>query len=211
MLLRDAAKIYVAGLRMQPPPFNSRAEVEAAVAAGEYVHSQYEWQMAFSEQLPAVISFHYGYGVEGRFEGTYDKPFLPVMVPLEYVSGLAEELAVLVVQRDERGRRQRIGARIEQFLKDKIAGVGGALSWNFSAKYVVEHIALSVLFRDYYEGRFGKQTGTLNSAVNEAAYAIGRELQRMLYDPEPRAFDRGLERLKNETDEAYRNRGELSE
>ena len=210
MLLRDAAKIYVAGMCMQPRPFSSRAETQAAVAAGEYVHSAYDWQMAFSEQLPAVIAFHYGYGVEGRFQGTYDRAFLPVMVPLEYVSGLAEELATVVVERDERGRRQRIGERIEKFLKEKIGGVGAAPTWNFSAGYAVEHIALSVLFRDYWRGQFGEPTATLYTAVNEAGYAIGRELHRMLHDPGPRAFDRGLERLRNEVEEARRAREEPS-
>jgi hypothetical protein len=203
MLVADAVKIYVAGLRVQDGAYDSAAERDAALKSGKCLHSVYEWQMAFAEHLPVVQGHLYGYGVKGRFVGVYDAPFIPVMLPPEYIPTLSEELANLVVPRDDGKRRTTVGEKIEAFFSERVSrDAGRGVSWNFSAHYAVEQIAMRVLFRDFYRGRFGPRTERLDTAINEAGLAIARELQRTLSDAEPRAFERTFARLSDALEQA---------
>jgi hypothetical protein len=210
MLIADAVKIYIAGIRIQESDATSDADREAKRKSGEYLHSPYEWQIAFGEHLPVVQHYLYGYGFEFRFKGIFDGPFVPVMLPLEYVPVLAEELAAVIVERDDGRQRARKGEQIERFLKDKVTmnTAAGSVPWNFSASYAIEQIATRVLFRHYYRGRFGKPDERLYSAVNEAGFAISREFERMLGDERPGAFGRAKKRLSDEVEMARKTRDE---
>jgi len=206
MLFSDAAKIFVAGLRVHDHDFESPSQRADAMAKGEHLQSKHEWLTAVSHEVPTIQSFHYGHGVPGRSEGIYGKPFIPVMLPLEYVATLSEELAFVAVERDDGGHRGRVGGSIEKFFKAKLAPRNSSdqISWNSSASYAVEQIVMRVLFRDYYRGCFGEPGERLYSAVNEAGFRITRELDRTLVDPQPRAFERAFQRLGNDIARAKR-------
>jgi len=183
MLLRDAALIMVAGMRTNDPRLDSN----------------YDWQMALNEHLPVIGRFHHGYGVPGRFAGIWDGPFEPVLVPRAYVETLADELSKVAMPRDKGGkRRPALGARLQTFLNAKFTAQPPQTPWNSSASFAIQNIALSVLFREFYRGRFGAYTAELDAAVNEAGYAIGRAVERMLADEQPGAYQRLSERLAEE-------------
>jgi len=207
MLIADAVKIYVAGMRVQDGAYGSAAEREAALQLGECLHSVYEWQTEFAKHLPVVQRFLHGYGVKGRFVGVYDAPLIPVMLPLEYVPVLTEELANLVVPRDDGQRRKAVGKKIEAFLLERATGdAGRGVSWNFSAYYAVEQIAMLVLPIEYFRGRLGPLRREGESGMTDVAESIAREFGRMLSDTEPRAFERTLRRLGADLEEARKAR-----
>ena len=207
MLIADAVKIYVAGMRVQDGAYGSAGERDAALRSGDCLHSVYEWQMAFANHLQVVQRFLYGYGVKGRFVGVYDSPLIPVMLPLEYIRLLTVELANLAVPRDEGQRRKTVGDKIEAFLIERATrDAGGGVSWNFSSFYAVEQIAMLVLPIEYFRGRFGPLRRGGESAMTEVAESIAREFGRMLSDTEPRAFERTLRRLGNDLEDARKAR-----
>lgn len=191
MRFRDAAKIYRAGLRVHDPALPSAAE----------------WQEAVASDLPALISYAYDYGIPDRgIEGTWGGPFIPVMLPLEFVPTLVKELAKIAIQRDDNGRRRVVGEHIDKYLREHIRGTPYEAGWNFTPSFAVKELALLVLFRDYYRGRFGPQSKDLESAINDAGEAIGRELHATLLDPEPRAFNRRFGYLRKEVEMAHQVR-----
>jgi len=203
MLFNDAAKIYVAGLRMGDRFFASPELRAAAIANGEWVHSTSEWLKTVSRELPDIPKFQYGLSVLGRFDGPSDRPFIPVMLPLEYIDTLSEQLANLAIARDARGRRPRAGKKIEEFFRIKIAGRDAlGVPWNFSASYAVEQIAMRVLYASYYRGHLGEPSEWLDNELTNVASAISRELHRALTDPQPRAFERVFDRLAADVNKA---------
>ena len=187
MLLRDAAKVWVAGMRADSPDLDRTGD----------------WHMAVSSALPVIPKFHYGYSVPGRFEGTYDRPFDPVMMPKTYVATLVEELAELVVERDDGvKRRRRQGEKIERFFEDKFELRPDHVPWNSSASYAIEQIVNLVLFREYYRGRLGARSDSRYTMVNELGVAVSREIGAVLADTKPRAFERAFDRLGKQVESA---------
>jgi hypothetical protein len=76
------------------------------------------------------------------------------------------------------------------------------IRWSFSGAYAARQIAEMVLFREYYWGRFGPPSEALYNAVNQTGVAFGREMERVLADPGPRAFENAFARLRAEIDTA---------
>jgi len=182
MLLTDAAKIFIAGARLRP--------------SDEWTSPS--WYQDVSNRIPIIPRFHSGHGVPGRFEGIYDKPFIPVMVPLEYIRELSDDLANLVIERDDGKRRPIVGERIEAFLRAKITQGQAGLRWNDTALFAIREVCMRVLFAHYYRGRFGALNDHLDSMITNAAVAIEREMHRILSDPDPGAFDRAMQRLSGD-------------
>ena len=183
MLIRDAATIAAAGMRGLDP----------------HLPSPTDWHVAISNELPVILKFHHGYGVPNRFKGIYDTPFEPVMMTRAQATTLVEQLAFVAVERDDGdGRRAKKARQFQEFFDAKYAGSRGQVGWNASASYAIEHVAALVVFRDFYRGRFGPYSRELEDGINEVGHSIGMEIDRILADREPGAFERGMERLQGE-------------
>jgi|GEM_PF-6178393 len=185
MLYSDAAKIWVAGARSRNPCLDGPER----------------WLELTALNVPSIASYHFGYGVPNRAEGTYGCPFIPVMLPPGYFATLACELADIAVERDQRGTRGRVGRKIEAFLQGNLAKSSGSCQpWNESAVYAVEQIVSLVMYRAYYIGRFGEASAALDNAVNEIGDRVGRELRSMLVDRSSRPFENLMKRLRDDVE-----------
>lgn len=159
MTFSDAARIYVAGLRSREP------ELPTAL----------EWQTAVAREVPAIPRFHYGYGVPGRMTGVFERPFIPILLPREYIPTIAEELADLIVPRDRDSKRRKVGEMIEAYFRAQLDGTDPLVPrWNSTAVYAVEQIVAYVGFAHLYQRRFGPQSEALFTAVNEIAPDVAK-------------------------------------
>jgi len=107
------------------------------------------------------------------------------------------------VERDDRGRRRRVGERIEAYLKERTRGrPTGPVGWTFAGPYAVREVAMRILFREFYRGRFGARSEALGHAMTEIALKLEREFERICSGIEPDIFEQVVKRLANEVEEA---------